>query len=204
MDSAPHDHSHPLAGDPSRRGRAVPPARPDHLVDAARIWSRLPHQSNRTGHLLATVYRGRCGARHRIFDPSELSPATRAADRAGADGAFSALFFEASPIDWLDQGASIAWKSAPSPPPSRSGEPRAGVCRCLWPSREGRWPRATSRHTARWRASPSSWRCGNTRRGRDPPARPSVRLSRGRSRHSRHTRTEWGKGWRGGGGGGAG
>ncbi len=36
----------------------------------------------------------------------QLAPA----DRAGADGAFSALFFEPSPIDWLDQGASIAWK----------------------------------------------------------------------------------------------
>ena len=36
----------------------------------------------------------------------QLAPA----DRAGADGAFSALFFEASPIDWLDQGASIAWE----------------------------------------------------------------------------------------------
>ena len=36
----------------------------------------------------------------------QLAPA----DRAGADGAFSALFFEPSPIDWLDQGASIAWE----------------------------------------------------------------------------------------------
>jgi hypothetical protein len=29
-------------------------------------------------------------------------------DRAGVDGAFEALFFERSAIDWLDQGASIA------------------------------------------------------------------------------------------------
>ena len=31
-------------------------------------------------------------------------------DRAGTDGAFEALFFEPSAIDWLDQGASIAWE----------------------------------------------------------------------------------------------
>jgi hypothetical protein len=32
------------------------------------------------------------------------------AERAGVDGAFSALFFEPSVIDWLDQGASIGVK----------------------------------------------------------------------------------------------
>ena len=32
------------------------------------------------------------------------------ADRAGADGAFEALFFEPSAIDWLDKGASITWE----------------------------------------------------------------------------------------------
>jgi len=31
-------------------------------------------------------------------------------DRAGVDGAFDALFFAPSAIDWLDQGASIAWE----------------------------------------------------------------------------------------------
>jgi len=31
-------------------------------------------------------------------------------DRAGVDGAFEALFFERSAIDWLDQGASMALK----------------------------------------------------------------------------------------------
>ena len=31
-------------------------------------------------------------------------------DRAGADGALAALFFEPSAIDWLDQGASITWE----------------------------------------------------------------------------------------------
>ena len=31
-------------------------------------------------------------------------------DRAGVDGAFEALFFAPSAIDWLDQGASIAWE----------------------------------------------------------------------------------------------
>jgi hypothetical protein len=31
-------------------------------------------------------------------------------DRAGVDGAFEALFFEPSAIDWLDQGASITWE----------------------------------------------------------------------------------------------
>jgi hypothetical protein len=31
-------------------------------------------------------------------------------ERAGADGAFEALFFEPSAIDWLDQGASLAWE----------------------------------------------------------------------------------------------
>jgi hypothetical protein len=31
-------------------------------------------------------------------------------DRAGVDGAFEALFFEPSVIDWLDQGASITWE----------------------------------------------------------------------------------------------
>ena len=33
-------------------------------------------------------------------------------DRAGADGALEALFFEASVIDWLDQSASITWEIA--------------------------------------------------------------------------------------------
>ena len=33
-----------------------------------------------------------------------------ASDRAGVDGAFEALFFAPSAIDWLDQGASIAWE----------------------------------------------------------------------------------------------
>jgi hypothetical protein len=32
------------------------------------------------------------------------------ADRAGVDGAFEALFFAPSAIDWLDRGASIAWE----------------------------------------------------------------------------------------------
>jgi hypothetical protein len=32
------------------------------------------------------------------------------ADRAGVDGAFEALFFEPSAIDWLDQGASLSWE----------------------------------------------------------------------------------------------
>ena len=31
-------------------------------------------------------------------------------DRAGVDGAFEALLFAPSAIDWLDQGASIAWE----------------------------------------------------------------------------------------------
>ena len=35
-----------------------------------------------------------------------------APDRAGADGALQALFFEASAIDWLDQSASITWEIA--------------------------------------------------------------------------------------------
>ena len=34
------------------------------------------------------------------------------ADRAGADGALEALFFEPSAIDWLDQAASITWEIA--------------------------------------------------------------------------------------------
>jgi hypothetical protein len=34
-----------------------------------------------------------------------------ASDRAGVDGAFEALFFAPSAIDWLDQGASIALKT---------------------------------------------------------------------------------------------
>ena len=33
-------------------------------------------------------------------------------DRAGADGALEALFFEPSAIDWLDQAASITWEIA--------------------------------------------------------------------------------------------
>ena len=33
-------------------------------------------------------------------------------DRAGADGALEALFFEPSAIDWLDQSASITWEIA--------------------------------------------------------------------------------------------
>jgi hypothetical protein len=32
------------------------------------------------------------------------------AARAGADGAFQALFFESSAIDWFDQGASLTWE----------------------------------------------------------------------------------------------
>ena len=31
-------------------------------------------------------------------------------ERAGADGAFEALFFAPSAIDWLDKGASLAWE----------------------------------------------------------------------------------------------
>ena len=33
-------------------------------------------------------------------------------DRAGADGALVALFFESSAIDWLDQAASLTWEIA--------------------------------------------------------------------------------------------
>jgi len=31
-------------------------------------------------------------------------------DRAGVDGAFEALFFAPSAVDWLDRGASLAWE----------------------------------------------------------------------------------------------
>jgi hypothetical protein len=51
------------------------------------------------------------------------------ADRAGVDGAFEALFFAPSAIDWLDQCASIALEIGTLAAALAVGESTAGACR---------------------------------------------------------------------------
>ena len=83
-------------------------------------------------------------------------------DRAGADGALEALFFEPSAIDWLDQGASITWQIG-----------ALAAALALWrgygwrvsvPLAAAGWvlPRVTSHRTGLLPGSRSASRCGST------------------------------------------
>ena len=47
-----------------------------------------------------------------VIRPFQYRERLAPSDRAGADGALEALFFEPSAIDWLDQAASITWEIA--------------------------------------------------------------------------------------------
>ena len=109
MDSTPHEYSGALARRTHRWRWPLSADRHDDLMDAASKKDPEHRQQGRLDLIYALLYVAvdavlGIGSSILIDYRTGLAPS----DRVGADGAFEALFFAPSAIDWLDRGASLA------------------------------------------------------------------------------------------------